>query len=713
MLGPLTIRVQAGQLLKPADIAESIQNFEITEEGTLLSTRGPSPYVPDYGQGYPSYQTMHGVFHATLQNGARDVLLCHTGPELWVLNGWSQSWEALVSTAGGAQVEETLFNSDQPQFPTQFEATPTGIVIIPQGTTSPKAFFYDGEVVGRLGYPQKPSPPNILGPASTSTGVAEDNNTYGYSVTHDTMNASTGAGGGYYHWDFGKGRIGTVDTSTAFTDTSGVDPSREGHLLQGKWRGAVQWVDRWGNLSPVSDLSGEVIVQSRPGGADSVTNKPSPIEWLQHQFFWTNIAEGPGTTRGRILFRTKDMINSGTHDLFEMTMGGESGNFATLPDNISQDMPDNVPDAWLLKPPTQVQPVPPARLCRMAMGRLWIANTSEEPGILIPSIPGMWGTFAKNAEMFPDPSGAEITGLWNIPGGLLAFTADTSYIVQPSQDGTSFRSATLHPTLGCVAPSSIRTMPTGETIWLSRKGFIIFDGKNIANVSSPVQKQMRRINPARSLQAVAEIDHTRGEYICWVPMDNDTTNNHAFVFDGTGWRERTNENVVAVARTRDHRQYIIAAGKEQGTDGIWLLDHENQDYTPAAKTFTIETAWLSSEKLQRTSAFTLRLWLRETHTTGQATVDVYTNWREGSSPDHSVTVDLDSPEDTPPSWSTTLLGAAGAEWVRRRPYWIRKDIAVHSAETFKLKISSTTPMEFISLAIVESVHRSRRTPRSN
>jgi len=161
---------------------------------------------------------------------------------------------------------------------------------------------------------------------------------------------------------------------------------------------------------------------------------------------------------------------------------------------------------------------------------------------------------------------------------------------------------------------------------------------------------------------------------------------------------------------------MLAAGKSTDNlgaelSGIWLLEHQVHGYTPAAKNFVIETAWLSSEQMQRVSAYKIRLWLRETSATGTATIDVFTNWRAGATPDHSVRVELDAPDDTPPTWDTTLLGS-GAEWIRRRPFWETKDIAVTSAEVFKIRITSTTPIEFGGLAVHENFRPgSLRTPR--
>ena len=65
---PLILRHESGQLILPNEIAAEVRNFELTSEGTLLSTRGPAPYVPGrdaLSENAFSYDgKIRGVFHA-------------------------------------------------------------------------------------------------------------------------------------------------------------------------------------------------------------------------------------------------------------------------------------------------------------------------------------------------------------------------------------------------------------------------------------------------------------------------------------------------------------------------------------------------------------------------------------------------------------------------------------------------------------------------
>lgn len=715
--GPLTLRVQSGKLLNPADIAERVENFEVTEEGTLRSIRGPTPFLPETtGFAYPSYGRMYGVFHALLQNGQRDITLVHTGEELWVFSGYKQVWEVLLTQGLG------FSDDNRARFPTQFEATPTGIVIVPQGRGSSRAYFYDGEVILPLGYSQTPGTPSGLGP---ETPAGEENsrnaNTEGYSIRRYTMNRTEDTESQHGH--FGTGRIGTVMPAPGAVF--------QGWVMSGYWRAAVQWIDRWGNLSPISGRSGAISIDQRSSKPDSISSSVGaaletahlsyPIETVQHQFLWTSIDRGPEGTIGRKLLRTKDLDNSGTVELFEVPGNAAGGTmaFSTIPDNVSEIWTDNAPDGWLLTTPVDVLPVPDFKLCCVAMGRLWIANTTGDPGILIPSLPGRWGTFERDSEMFPDASGAEITGLCRVGGGLLVFTETSTFFVTPSDDGRFFKASTISDAIGCVAPSSIATLRSAGVVWLGRDGFYLFDGQGVRLLSTDVKRQVRQINWSRALQSVAAFDDVRGEYRCWVPYEASDVNNRCFIFDGRGWRTRLDETFNAVCVTRDHRQLMLAAGKNidsggNSLDGVWILDQENQTYIPATRSYEIETGWIGASSPMRKSVFTVKLWLRETDVEGTLTVDVFRDWRKKSSPDHSVVFNLDSPEDQPPSYGNTNLGTDGADWVRRRPYWIRKDIAISSCEVYKLLIRTYREVEFLAIMIDEGPRLgSVRIPRSS
>lgn len=744
----LPIRVESGQLILPETVGSRVENMYLTEEGTLRAVWGPCPLVPAIPgtkspgtaatavvqtdavlQGmspkatttatagnFSEYVTMHGIFHARLGiGGEREVLLIQTGNQVWVFEGWEMSrdvstfpkrpWRVLLGPAASSPQRTTEINADtRPRFPAQFERTPNGVVIIPRGETA-RPYFYDGIEVLPLGYASGPGAPVGVGPETNTEddGTEGESNAYGFSHT-----------GSSTHPHFRKGRLGSVNLAST------VGSSAAGKLAKGSWRGAVQWVDRWGNVSPLSGKSSPVVIE-----ASNELNEKNIARGLHH-FFWTGIEPGPEGTIGRIFLRTKDELNSGSLDLYEMSAYAAGGflNFATIPDNVSYSLPDNIPDNWLINKALDVVAVRPFKLYKVAFGRGWAANFDDDPGRIQPTLPGRWGTFPAHQHIYPDPRAAEITGLAPVQAGLLAFTESSTYLITPFDSAEGFRSQTLHPTIGCAAPSSIAGMADGSTVWLGREGFYRFKpDMGIELISAPISYDLRTMNRARLLQSCASVDVRENKYRCWVPMEGSKENNVCWEFDGRGWTRRTDVNAAAVCVTDDHRHYMLTAGRAQQepvsgttsslTDGVWVLDHEVQSWRPVTRSAVVRTAWLRPTRVQaeRGSPMTVYLWLRETEA-GELSVEVQRDYRPKVI--QTATARLHPQDDFPPIWapleSTQLeFGAKDANqdpitWNRRRPYWTRVDVYLPSSESFRLKITHTGDWEFLGMAIDEVPH---------
>ena len=505
-MGPYLLRVQAGKMFLPNDLAQEVKNMYPMEEGTIRSVWGPAAYVPikeavpsattpstfgtpglrplsakpDGGiqeirsesPSYPVYgKTQHGIFHVNLQNNTRSVLLLHTGNELWEFRGWKRNWRQLLSNPAGPHgLQDDLRNDNKARFPTQFEATGNGVVIVPQ---EGRAYFYDGHTISPLGFSEIPDTPLAMGPGDSSpgTGTLDD-----VSGANDTDYAHSGLwcqltsqGVAGMTNGFGYCRIGTASD---FTSSQGVQDSF-GWLDSGEWRCKVQFIDKFGNLSAPSNASEPVTFTRQPSNIDLLTNIPGvpsgtanikvSVDLLRMQVAWAGVPTGPDHCVGRILYRTKDLTNSGDIKFYELPLNSASvaTAFATLPDNVTTIYPDNIPDSFLALPLAEYVPVPQFKLCRVAFGRLWVGNIEGAAGVIRPSMPGQWGTFKKNEELYPDPSGGEITGMWRCDRGLLAFTERSAFLVQVSDDGARFRPAPLSEEVGCVAPNSLQTPSTG------------------------------------------------------------------------------------------------------------------------------------------------------------------------------------------------------------------------------------------------------------
>jgi len=768
-LGPFVLRAQADGLFNANDIAQRVENMYLLEESTLHSIWGPTSYVPikagddagtrptsrtqpvgvgvsdDISNSTPRYGfTQHGIFHCLLKRGERDVLLLHTGNELWEFTGWDRQWRKIISDPAGYGTQGELPDSYVADFPTQFEATGNGVVIVPQDG---RAYFYDGECIAPLGFTETPAPPLGRGPDSTEGSLDEDHytgiNDRGYAHRSSTRTSIIRIGGKNEVNDqisrdsdtsmsrgFGQCRIGTI-TTLPVSNPENLKTANTGWVENGEWRCAVQYMDKWGNLSPVSPPSNSVTIDQMPSlrrvnnffaekgvsGGDNKKKKkddaetssermihPAAPEKARFQLQWSGISTGPSHCVGRMLYRTKDSKNTGDNSLYMLTQDAlaTSTGFATLPDNVVTMYPDNIPDTWLGAKAQKVVPVPRFRLARMALGRLWIGNFEDAPGTIRPSEPGYWGTFLSGLDITPDPQG-EVTGIWPVKDGMLVCTATSSFIVRASDDGKGFRHSPLSATIGCAAPNSMSTLPDGTVLWLSYEGFYSYNGTELTFASPQLRRTFKRATVNRLVQAVAAYDPRSREYRCWLSLDGDRRNSTCFTFDKNGWRTRTEMVADSVCVTRDHRQYTLVGGRlvgDGGYGGVYLLDHAA---SPDIQTLglvknreaLVETAWLEATDSDKAkTSYVVYLWLRETESTSVA-VDVLKNWRE-----EVIETNMTkrySEKDVPDFWATAKFGTG--TWRDKRPFWTRAAVHVPSAESVKFRIRGIGAWEFVGLQV--------------
>jgi len=750
--GPYFLREQGDSLLAPNEIARRIVNMYLLEEQTIRSIWGPTAYVPDtttedrpfsltsprtplatspaFDHTVPVYGfRQHGIFHCVMNSG-REILLLHTGNELWEWRGWQRNWRQLLApTPGSHGTKARLLDSKQARPPTQFTFTGNGVVIVPQ---QGRAYFYDGQYIAPLGFSQTPASPVGVGPSSSretmsAGGGGLNNRGYAQSSSHasaivDHNDPNPWQAGRRYSLGaqsqmtdgFGSCRLGTL-TTIAISDPANLESSASGWVEQGQWRCAVQFVDMWGNLSPLSPPSNPVtcdlrpsMILTSPGASDESVfslDKARP-ERVRIQVKWEGIPTGPERCMGRRLYRTKDIENTGDNKLYYLTQNAlaTSQGFATLPDNVVTMYPDNIPDGWLTEPAKDVLPVPRFTLCTMALGRLWIAGIEDSPATIRPSEPSFWGTFLIGNDITPDPM-SHITGLHAVPNGLLVCTTSSTFLIVSSDDGKAFKHQPISAEIGCAAPGSMASLPDGKVMWLGFDGFYSYNGTTVTYESLPIRKTLKRLTLSRLVQAVGVFDRRSREYRCWVSLDGDNRNSHCFIYDGAGWRERDDMVVDSVCSTRDHRAYTLVGGHLPGDSnhsGVYLLDHTaspDMAELVADREALIETSWLNAQASDepRTS-YVVYLWLRETED-AKVTIEVMRNWRGKVVETQSAF--RYSRKDIPDFWKSTRLGSS-TTWKERRPYWTRAAVHVPSAESVRFRIRGTGNWEFIGFQVQQA-----------
>jgi hypothetical protein len=640
------------QTFSPQPLAWIVENFEIGPDDILQSIVGPTILrikAEAYKTGssvdnieleiddgltgqWPSTVTRYGyktgepfsIFSAPLLNGSAQMLLYRVGPRLFSFNGGMDDPDEVLI--------DGLSVSPDSRFLDQYVVVNDKIIYF-NGIDQPQVITYEGQVTP-LGFDRKAAALAVSSPSQPDFD--------------DVPNYYPNAMG--YSW---QGRIGTPGDELT---------GQKASLLKGAWYYYTQYEDIHGNLSEFSPPSDPATIHTNQAdpyfvpavqntdsasGILGIISKTKPItkrtmptgveiDDLTRRFLLKSSGDLPKHSVATRIFRTADTNHKDQTPKF----------VARVPGSRQFYFDDNNADSDLGMAWTPTVSVPVFRVACSHQGRLVIGNIPGAPGMVRQSQPGFPGTFESDDYIFPDSQGAEITALASSNGSLIAFTANSTYLI-----GDDFSTPQpLATGVGCVSQKSIQSMRDGSLIWLAADGFYSL-GLNgqLKKISLPIQKIFEReLNESQFYRAVSVIDHDTGEYRCAVSEKGRKRNTMILCFDGQHWRRQTlGIDIADMCSVRDHTHLTLAIGsdpREQGlasfgktTEGqsfrgylslsrVFVLNHQTTDYFGPPRRIRYRSAWLRSSDygLVPTNVRSLYVGLLDAWV-GVATVRLYRN----------------------------------------------------------------------------------------
>ena len=653
---------EAQKLYTPAQLAWRVQNFVLHPDGYLAAIRGPCPYEPNRGAGYPVLDGRPaGIFHAGLLGGIADTLLLRAGRALYRHAGWTRGWEQLRDTDGA--VIDDLDPDLRPRWPDQWLVLGDR-VIWTNGQDRARVISADGMVVP-LGFDSTPGAPMALGP----------------SLTNQEDRYRSYPNGSGYSW---PGRIGSVGDTIS---------SASGWILHGEWTYRIQWEDVHGNLSAMSAPSAPAVIYQQAVGLreSDYRDMPEELDDLTRQFFVRLAGSAPPHAVATRVYRTKDIPRNGPASYL----------LARIPGAAVGIYPDKRSDSELVGEATETISVPVFRTMTAHQGSLVIGNEVGDAGIVRKSEPGFPGTIHRNSWIYPDSGGAEVTGLASHEGRLLAFTELSTYDISDFRNPVAIARG-----VGCVAPRSIQALPDGTLIWLGRDAFYGMQGGALSILSGPIYRTVRwDINHARERLAVSSVDPKTGEYRCVVCPAGRDSQTLWLCFDGIVWR-RLDMSITAddVCVTDDWRRMQIFAGRDiaAGINGAWVMGREVATYTPPARTYRYRSGWIRASEtgLEPVNVHAIYVGMVD-GANADGTMEFYGDgsWapRNTQTDLRLVGVDQDSRVVTDIA-NAAVIGTSRLHARRLRWRWVSAGNGLQNVHTWAFEIRSTSVMNLAAFA---------------
>lgn len=658
-------------------LAYQVQNFGFTSEGTLKSVVGPAVYEPLRGRtpvesastGQVSNtlgtgSTPHGIYYANMLAGQVGMLIVRAGDKLYRHAGWSRGWEI---------IDTNLSTEGRPLYPDQFTVI-NDKIIWTNGVDQARIIDFTGQAA-LLGFTQRPSAPSALGPQLVHNNQKGEEkvypNHYGYS------------------W---PGDIGTLGN---------VLDGETGAVLGGTWYYYAQMEDSFGNRSGLSAPSNAVnieTIQASPYSPDEVTDdvwtvSGVTLDDLTRQFIVEAGGTAPDHCTALVLYRSQDTQHGDPTPRF----------LVRIPNSRQTTYPDNTADSALGAPIVRTVETPVFKHMCTHQGRLVVANTVGEPGVVRRSEVGFPGTFPELEYVYPDSGGSEVTAVTSHGGMLIAFTETSTYSLQ-----NFAMPVPLSQGIGCVAPRSIQALANGLLIWLGRDGFYGMMGTQITQLSASIDRTVRYyLNRSRMRMASAVLDPESGEYRCTLAKAGRQKNNLVLTFDGRYWRRLVLKlDIADWCQIDDWRQYVLALGKEldssdvvsgarQGSEyvEVFVMDRETQNYVPPTRTVVYRSGWMRGDDVGLTPINVRTMYLGMVDIwNGDFTIKFYKNgsWKEFVSMTDVKSIGVDGGSGI----VDDIAGSAviGSSKVHDpRLYWRQVPVGLENVNTWAFEIRATFP----------------------
>jgi hypothetical protein len=369
---------------------------------------------------------------------------------------------------------------------------------------------------------------------------------------------------------------------------------------------------------------------------------------------------------------------------------------------------DNIPDSRLGLPAVDPIPVPIVHTMATHGGSLLISNGPD----VWESQSGFVGTFPRQNHWRVSAGGARVTGLASHASHRIAFTLSSMSVLL---DGGQVQ--VLAQGVGCAAPRSIKALPDGRLIWLSRDGFYAW-APGMARpemVSGQIHRLIRDgLSKGSMLRACSVVDPESREYRCFVSPAGQDGNTLCLCFDGTYWRELSlGYQVADTCATDDARHVVLIGGADSFDIDVFVMDREIQEYTPPVRTYDFLSQWLRGSQTARLPIHVHWLYVGFIDEVDE-TLDVYF-YADGSYED-----DEDSPRQVSSVGAartthvpdgrglvsedltgTAVLGTSKLH--ERRLYWRKVPVGLENVFTWAFRIKSESRYHLAAVAFSTSI----------